>query len=138
MNRTDLQLLADARLADATALLSAGRYGGAYYMVGYAVECALKACITKQIREHDFPDRKLIVDSYTHDLQQLLKLAGLRPQLDARTSTDTAFSINWTTVRDWTETARYSTSTTEVMARDLFTAVTDSASGVLPWLKTLW
>ena len=80
----------------------------------------------------------MILDSYTHDLQKLLNLSGLRPQLDARTKADKAFSTNWTTVRDWTETARYSTSTTEVMARDLFTAVTDSASGVLPWLKTLW
>jgi HEPN domain-containing protein len=29
-------------------LLEAGLYAGAYYLAGYAVECALKACIAKK------------------------------------------------------------------------------------------
>ena len=28
-------------------LLDAGRYPAAYYLVGYAVECGLKACVAK-------------------------------------------------------------------------------------------
>lgn len=40
MNRADLQTLSDLRLADGEALLQAGRFAGAYYMLGYAVECA--------------------------------------------------------------------------------------------------
>ena len=58
MNRNDLQILADARVADAEALLTAGRWAGAYYLVGSAVECALKACISAHFREHDVPEKR--------------------------------------------------------------------------------
>ncbi len=138
MNRADLQVLAEARVSDGTTLLDAGRFGGAYYMLGYSVECALKSAVAKQIREHDFPDKQLIVDSYTHDLSKLLKLSGLRAEFDAKSAADSSFSVNWTTAKDWSETTRYSTAITEVVARDLHAAITDPSSGVLPWLKTLW
>jgi hypothetical protein len=138
VNRTELHALADIRIADANVLLDGGRYQAAYYLVGYAVECALKAAVAKQIREHDFPDRKLILDSYTHDLSQLLAISGLKPQLEARVSADKTFEVNWTTVKDWNESSRYDTTITDVKARDLFTAVTDRGHGVLAWLKTLW
>ena len=45
MNRADFQRLADVRIDEAGVLLAAGRWSGAYYLAGYAVECALKACI---------------------------------------------------------------------------------------------
>jgi len=138
MNRADLQALADLRVADARVLLDAGRYPAAYYLVGYAVECALKACVAKQIREHDFPDRKLISDSYTHNLEQLLRISGLKAPFEARIAADTTFEVNWTTVKDWTENSRYDATISEVKARDLFASVTDQAHGVLAWLKTLW
>src|SRR5258706_177764 len=43
MNRFDLQKMAEERIADAAALLDAKRFQAAYYLCGYAVECALKA-----------------------------------------------------------------------------------------------
>ena len=138
MNRKDLQILAELRLDDAKILLDAGRFAGAYYLLGYAVECALKACITKQIKEHDFPDKQLILDSYTHNLEQLLRISGVKSQLDLRMTGDKAFEVNWTTVKDWTEAARYDNNVPEVRARDLLNAVVDATSGVLTWLKTVW
>jgi HEPN domain-containing protein len=138
MNRTDLHTLVDLRVADANALLGTGRYAAAYYIVGYAVECALKACIAKQIKEHDFPDRKLILDSYTHNLEQLLAITGLKSDFDARIDADKIFEVNWTIVKDWSENARYDATIPEVKARDLVAAVTDHAHGVLAWLKTQW
>ena len=36
-----------AYVTDARALLAAGCWAGAYYLAGYALECALKACILK-------------------------------------------------------------------------------------------
>ncbi len=60
MNRTDLQLLSEARLEDGVVLLDAGRFAGAFYMFGYSIERALKAAIARQIRGHDFPDRKMV------------------------------------------------------------------------------
>jgi hypothetical protein len=41
MNRMDLQLLANIRLAEGQALLDAGHPEDAYYPADYAVECAL-------------------------------------------------------------------------------------------------
>ena len=123
MNRADLQELSDERLGDGVLLLQAGRHSGAYYMLGYAVECALKAAVAKQIREHDFPDKKLVTDSHTHDLNKLLSLSGLRAPFDARTKTDPAFAVNWATTKDWNESFRYSTSVTEILARDLHAAI---------------
>ncbi len=77
MNKSDLQTLTDTRVTDAKLLLDAGRFPAAYYLLGYAVECALKACIAKQIKEHDFPDKQLVLDSYTHNLEQLLRISGV-------------------------------------------------------------
>ena len=46
MNRRDLQELTRIRAVEAGTLLDQGMYDGAYYLSGYAVECALKACIS--------------------------------------------------------------------------------------------
>jgi HEPN domain-containing protein len=78
MNRLDFQKLAELRLLEAEVLLDAGKYEGAYYLCGYAVECALKACIAKLTKEHDFPDKATVNDSYTHDLGKLLGVSGLK------------------------------------------------------------
>jgi hypothetical protein len=47
MNRAELQRLAKERISDAKVLLAARHWSAAYYLAGYAVECALKACIAK-------------------------------------------------------------------------------------------
>ena len=73
MDRLDLQVLAEARVGDAESLLRDGRWAAAYYLLGYAVECGLKACAAKQFHEHEVPDRTLINDFYTHRLDKLLQ-----------------------------------------------------------------
>jgi hypothetical protein len=57
MNRRDLQTLAKIRLKEAQALARLRLYDGAYYLAGYAVECALKACIARRTSRYDFPDK---------------------------------------------------------------------------------
>ena len=139
MNRTDLQLLADVRVADAEALLEAERWAAAYYLLGYAVECALKACVARQFRQDEVPDKTVVNNFYSHHrLDQLLGISGTKAALESKAVADSAFKVNWNTVRDWNESARYDHSTTETKARDMLVAVTDSSSGVLPWLKTQW
>ncbi len=138
MNRDDLKMLAEARVIDAEVLLQASRWPAAYYLLGYAVECALKACASLQFREHEVPERKIVNDFYTHELDKLLSISGVKAALEARTAADPGFLVNWNTVRDWSEKARYDPSTTEVKARDMHAAVTDPNSGVLSWLKTQW
>jgi hypothetical protein len=59
MNKSELENLAAIRVKEAGILLTADCYQGAYYLAGYALECTLKACIAKQVKEFDFPDKNL-------------------------------------------------------------------------------
>ena len=59
MNRNDFQKISRLRVKEAKALLDNGYPAGAYYLMGYAVECALKACIAKQTKRYDFPYEKM-------------------------------------------------------------------------------
>lgn len=81
MNRNDFQQLSESRVKEAKALLDAGFPGGAYYLAGYAVECALKACIAKRTREHDFPEKES-QGYYVHDLRKLVGFARLTIELE--------------------------------------------------------
>ena len=58
MTRAEFQQLAEQRLLEAKALLDQGKWDGAYYLAGYAVELALKACVIKMLLATDaFPER---------------------------------------------------------------------------------
>ena len=138
MNRADFQQLSRIRVAEATVPLDNGHFLGAYYLLGYAVECALKACIAKQVRRYDFPDRQTVNDSYTHDLDKLLRVSGLRAELDTDRRTNADLERNWSIVKDWSEHARYETTITEDAARDFHRGVTGRSGGILPWLRKRW
>src|SRR5436189_755299 len=107
MNRKDLQGLANERARDAKTLLDARHYSGAYHLAGLAVECALKACIAKRSKRHDFPDKKFAADCFDHDLTKLRKLAALDAAFAVAAQTTPALDINWMIVKDWTIESRY-------------------------------
>ena len=140
MNRAEFQKLADLRAREAGVLLAAKCYDGAYYLAGYAVECALKACIARKTRRYDFPPPRNLVDSYyTHDLERLVRSAGLENELtSARKGVARALSENWETVANWSEQSRYIRSDQGPGSRPCIRAVTDSEHGILAWLKTHW
>ena len=138
MNRNGFQTISKLRVKEAKSLLDKGFYSGAYYLLGYAVECAFKACIASKTRRYDFPDKKLVSESYTHDLEKLLRLSGLEHKLVDEMRQNLALSINWTTVKDWSEESRYIYGTSEVKAKNLYSAVTARTYGVLSWLKKYW
>lgn len=129
MNRQDLQNLALTRLEEVEVLLNNHKYSGAYYLSGYVIECALKACIAKQTQEFDFPDKKTVMDSYTHDLEKLVKVAKLDKELRSLLD-DPNFSLRWLEVRDWSEESRYQTHSQQ-KALDIYLAITDPTHGVL-------
>jgi HEPN domain-containing protein len=106
VNRNALQEIALIRLREAKALLDNNQYDGAYYLSGYAVECALKSYIAKQTKRHDFPNKKIVNESYTHNLIQLVRVAGLQTALDQEMQRDAIFVVNWTIVKDWAEDSR--------------------------------
>ena len=137
MNRNDLKQIAFVRLREAKVLLDSKHYDGAYYLSGYAVECALKACIAKQTQRYEFPDKNKVNDSYSHNLIQLVRVAGLQTALDQESRGDPVFAVNWNTVRDWKEDSRYKRHTPKA-AIDIYAAITKSRHGVLRWLKHHW
>jgi HEPN domain-containing protein len=138
MNRTAFQTLAKLRVREAKALLDNKRYEGAYYVLGYALECALKSCIAKQFGRHDIPDKNKVNDIWTHDLNKLLALSGLKTALDAERKANPSFDLNWTIAKDWSERARYEVSVSSQKAKDFYVAVTNRRNGVLSWLKKQW
>lgn len=137
MNRIDFQKIAELRLREAKALLTAGFPDGAYYLAGYAVECALKACIAKRTREHDFPE-KSANRYYTHDLEELLKLAKLEIEMEQTLHGNPALKANWLIVRNWSEESRYESTRAAKEASDLLTAVEAKSGGLLPWVQLHW
>ncbi|MDM8551715.1 HEPN domain-containing protein [Desulfobacterales bacterium HSG2] len=138
MNRDDLQKLSRIRVKEAKVLLDSGYFNGAYYLLGYSVECALKACIAKQVMRYDFPDKQLTTGSYTHNLNHLITTARLRDELDDEIRNDPDFQTNWTIVRDWSEQSRYIHETSEAEARSLYSACTARGKGVLSWIRRYW
>ncbi len=137
MNRNDLQSLSRTRLAEAKILLGAGRPDGAYYLAGYAVECALKACIARRTQRHDFPDKKSVDASYTHNLKDLIKVANLEEAREEEADRNPIFRGNWDLTQEWSEHSRYLRHGSE-MARQLVEAIADRKHGVIAWLKRHW
>ncbi|MDA1312673.1 MAG: HEPN domain-containing protein [Acidobacteria bacterium] len=137
MTRKDFQELAEIRLNDARALLRVKRYDGAYYLAGYAVECALKACPAKRIKQYDFPDRDFVKKAYTHDLAELLRLANIEKEFEREQRKDPDLSINWNVTKGWTEQSRYERHGKQI-AEKMVNAVGDSRHGVLQCLREFW
>src|SRR5262245_39813562 len=134
MNRNDLKRLANARRRDAKRLLDAGSHGGAYYLAGLAVECAIKACIAKLARRHEFPDKQHANNCYEHAPMKLIKAARLLTALDAECDNNPVFDSNWAIVEKWSVESRYDRNLTEQQAIELYSAIVASKNGVLSWL----
>jgi HEPN domain-containing protein len=137
MNKADFERLTDERLDDARTLLGAGRWSAAYYLAGYAVECALKACIAKLINAGDFPDKKLAEKSWSHEIEKLVDAAELKTDRDNDALANPNLAVNWTTTKDWNEKSRYELKS-RIEAEAVFAAITDTNDGVLPWIRARW
>lgn len=96
---TELRAIARARLKDAEALLSAGRYDGAVYLCGYSVEIGLKARICRTLRWDGFPSTSKEFEDYrsfkTHNLDVLLHLSGAEKKIKPTYLTAWSFVAGW-------------------------------------------
>ncbi len=138
LDRNQLQTLAKLRVKEAKVLIDNKLYDGAYYLLGYSIECALKACIAKQTKRHDFPEKKRVNDSYVHDLERLLEVSGLKTNYTAEAKLNREFEVNWSTVKDWDESSRYTNGKADTLVKDFYKAVTARKNGVLTWIKKFW
>jgi len=138
MNRTDLQILAEDRLKDAQVLLANGRFGAAYYLAGYAVECALKACIAKLTQAEDFPIKNSTNTVYIHDLKRLAATARVEVAIAQLSGIDQSFKNNWEIVSWWSEESRYDRSIDQPLAELMLNAVSEPQHGVMQCIKQYW
>ncbi len=101
----ELDRIAEARLEDGKALLAGGRYDGATYVCGYAVEVALKARICRILNWSEFPTTSGEFQAYrtfkTHELDVLLRLSGQEARIKLQ-----HFTL-WNAVAVWKVESRY-------------------------------
>jgi hypothetical protein len=101
----ELDKIARARLEDAETLFAAGRFDGATYVCGYAVEVALKARICRTLNWPEFPSTGVEFQAYrsfqTHELDVLLRLSGQEPRVK-----ENHFTL-WNAVANWKAESRY-------------------------------
>jgi len=139
-DRYDFRDLALLRLDEARVLLKNEKYDGAYYLCGYTVECALKACIARKTHEHDFPPKKDVINEiYKHDISSLMRASGLQTKLDKfiEKTHDKKLERYYSYILRWNEESRYMTHGKKD-ANDLFNAVANKNHGVLAWIKHHW
>lgn len=137
MRRIDLQAYAETKLQDARLLANHERASNAYYLAGYSVELALKACIAKQISANTIPDKDLIRNVYSHEFSKLIGLAGLSGELKRELARDQVFAVNWAIASEWVPDARYRPYTM-FEAQALLDAIEDSEHGVIQWIRRFW
>jgi hypothetical protein len=133
----DLRQVAETRIREAKILLDAGEASGAYYLAGYAVECALKAKIASSFVAYQVPSLDLVKKVYTHDLPALVGIANLNADLTASLRADPDFAANWRLVCEWNESSRYE-SFAHGDAAELIGSITDPDHGILQWIEARW
>ena len=110
---------------------------GAYYLAGYAVECALKACIARETQRYEFPEKKRVNASHTHDLKELVRIADLQSELRGAVHNDPLLLKYWDVVQSWSEQSRYAQHSS-ASAQELIEAVGNRNHGVIKWVKHYW
>jgi HEPN domain len=135
--------LAEVRLRDAEGLLGIGRWACAYYIAGYAVECALKALIVRNTERIGaiFDDKreasKLLDNFFLHDLEKLLKTTGLEEAFGTACGANPALDNAWEVVLEWKETSRY-LQKGQLQAETLVQAINHEQDGVMKWIRDRW
>jgi HEPN domain-containing protein len=139
VNRAHWQALAEQRILAAQALLATQQWSSAYYLAGYAVEFGLKSCILVHVESTGviFKEKKFSEQCWSHDVEDLVALAGLKDTLIADMAGNPALNANWTIVTEWDEMSRYEQKT-QADAEKLYEAITDNANGVMSWIRVRW
>jgi HEPN domain-containing protein len=96
LSADDLKEMARVRLADAEVLVAAGRYDGAAYLGGYAVELALKGRICQCLHWTHYRTEGAYGQFFkTHDLERLLDVSGFSLEMK------TKYITEWSVVNFW-------------------------------------
>lgn len=125
------------RIKEAILLLQGGYFSGAYYIAGYSVEIGLKGCISRTFDNDVLPDKNFVNNIYSHDLNALVGLAGLKESLENLKKENDAFNAHWALVSQWRAESRYEI-IEDFRAQTLISAIIDSEAGIIPWISQHW
>jgi HEPN domain-containing protein len=99
LTKKELLRISKARLLDSQILFQSGRYDGAIYLCGYALEIRLKLRICKTLGWLGYPSTKGEFDNLqsfkTHKLDILLKLSGIEAKVKEKYLDDWSVAANW-------------------------------------------
>lgn len=95
----------------------------------------MKACIAKQTRRYEFPDKDKASKTHIHNLADLLKLVNVKELKDLLLGS--SVRVNWHLVTDWSEQSRYKMMG-KTNAESLLKAVADPENGVLACIRRFW
>lgn len=142
----ELKKISQKRLEAAHVLVEAKDFDTSMYLMGYSVECALKAAVCDTLNLDDYPDKSgfgpLIKTFMTHDLESLLILSGLSKEFSINTAPKRLFE-NWSLVsKTWDPAIRYLPvgSKTEQETQRMLNALIEDPNGVLQfiWKHMQW
>lgn len=129
MKISDLDAVAQERLDDAKALVAAGRFAGAHYICGYAIELKIKARICRMQDWAVYPPAgaggDLVRALKTHKLAVLLLLSGME------TTMLTTSYADWSAVSRWDPEQRYDSAPVTAQDAQTMIAATDRLMAVL-------
>jgi hypothetical protein len=148
MAHDELKRLTYEKLKAAKRLIEAKEWAFAAYVMGYALECALKAAACRTLHLDTYPPIKIDANRAaegfkSHEIEQLLIISGLRTlfQLDAQSpeiydnwSTFTAlYSGNWTEMRYKSDTSSQFDETT---VRRLYSSLYDNNGSIIKTISS--
>jgi hypothetical protein len=84
-----------------------------------------------------FLEKRFSEKCWTHEIEDLVKLAGLEAVRNTDIAGDPILGQNWKRVEDWDERSRYEMKT-QAAAEDLYNAIADIAKGVMQWIRVRW
>jgi hypothetical protein len=142
-NCEELKQITKARLKSAKTLIAAKDWHGAAYMLGYVLECALKAATCKTLHLVEYPENtkndKINLYFMTHRFEQLLLVSGLEDIFSSRGPAETwknwsEFTIEYPA--DWTP-MRYDTKVRwdKTKVNKLYNNLTASKFGIISIIK---
>jgi HEPN domain-containing protein len=139
-NGKELKQISISRLKAAKILIENKDYDGAVYIMGYALECALKSAICKLLNLSSYPDKggsRDIENIFkTHRFDVLLILSGMSNDFNLNTAPRRY--ENWSELtKKWSTEIRYEPigSRTETEASRMYLALLEKEHGIITWIN---